>query len=192
LINRIVEQDWSVSGACDSAPLPNLSDAQLDQEMKDSGFIERPRWHGRCCETTSLTRVQSPLLDDLKLRFSNGLLVRLVARLHEVVALTRRMVPNPDGTYARPGWEAARPAIGIGQVAAARGQLVHRVELVGERVSNYRILAPTEWNFHPDGVLARALAALRGGVEQIEVQARLLINAIDPCVGYDLVVAVKK
>jgi coenzyme F420-reducing hydrogenase alpha subunit len=168
-------------------PLPALSDAQLDSQMRNDGFIEQPQWDGQCCETTSLTRVQSPLLADLKQRFGNGLLVRLVARLQEVADLAGRMLP--DAGAVRPPWEAARPAIGIGQVAAARGQLVHRVELVRDRVSDYRILAPTEWNFHPAGVLARALAALRGGAGQIESQARLLVNAIDPCVGYDLIVA---
>ncbi len=196
LMNRIVNQGWSDSGACDSMPLPNLSPAQLEQEMQDGAFIEQPQWQGRCCETTSLIRVQSPLLDDLQARFANGLLVRLVARLQEVATLTGRMVPDRGGAHARPLGKAAGkatepangPAIGLGQVAAARGQLVHRVELTHGRVSDYRILAPTEWNFHPNGVLARALAALRGGAPQIEAQARLLINAIDPCVGYDLVV----
>ncbi len=170
-------------------PLPGLSDAQLDGAMRNGGFIAQPRWQGNCCETTSLTRTHTPLLDDLKQLFANGLLVRLVARLQEVAALAVAMVPGPVGGHAQPAWEASRPAVGIGQVAAARGQLVHRVELVRDRVSDYRILAPTEWNFHPEGVLARALGALRGSAEQIEMQARLLINAIDPCVGYELVVA---
>jgi len=197
LMNRIVNEGWSDSGACDSMPLPKLSPAQLEQEMQDGAFIEKPQWHGHCCETTSLTRVRSPLLDDLQARFANGLLVRLVARLQEVATLTGRMVPDSSGAHVRPAGKAAGkaaepangPAIGIGQVAAARGQLVHRVVLTHGRVSDYRILAPTEWNFHPNGVLASALATLRGGAQQIEAQARLLINAIDPCVGYDLVVA---
>ncbi len=189
LIARVILEGWGNAGACESTPLPHLSDAQLDREMRRAAFIEQPQWRGGCCETTSLTRTDSPLLDDLKRRFENGLLVRLVGRLQEVATLAVGLLPGQVVEPAPPGWEASRPAIGIGQVAAARGQLVHRVKLVGDEVGDYRILAPTEWNFHPDGVLARALASLRGSVEQIELQARLLINAIDPCVGYDLVVA---
>ena len=69
---------------------------------------------------------------------------------------------------------------------AARGRLVHRVEMENGTIGSYRILAPTEWNFHPRGVVAESLATLRGGRDKVEQQARLLINAIDPCVGYEL------
>jgi Ni,Fe-hydrogenase I large subunit len=70
---------------------------------------------------------------------------------------------------------------------ASRGRLIHRVALEGERISRYQILAPTEWNFHPQGVLARGLAGLDvKDPGKFRWQAGLLINTIDPCVGYDL------
>ena len=76
---------------------------------------------------------------------------------------------------------------GMTQVEAARGRLVHRVEVAAGRVSNYRILAPTEWNFHPKGVLACSLLDLEVDNESsLKQSADLLINAIDPCVGYQL------
>ena len=46
-------------------------------------------------------------------------------------------------------------------------------------VLDYRVLAPTEWNFHPDGALARAVAAL--APDDLDA-ARLLAAAYDPCV----------
>ena len=84
--------------------------------------------------------------------------------------------------------KAALPAnTGIGQVDAARGRLVHRAIVDGDRVESYQILAPTEWNFHPRGVLANSLAALDASdKETLTEQASLLITAIDPCVGYEL------
>jgi coenzyme F420-reducing hydrogenase alpha subunit len=77
--------------------------------------------------------------------------------------------------------------VGLAQVEAARGRLVHRVELEHDGVRRYRILAPTEWNFHPAGAAAQGLMHLPA--EEPEVLRRLaalLINAVDPCVGYDL------
>jgi Ni,Fe-hydrogenase I large subunit len=75
--------------------------------------------------------------------------------------------------------------LGDGQALAwcemARGLLLHWVQLDSEgRVRDYRVLAPTEWNFHPDGVLARALAALAA---DDTVAAQLLAAAFDPCVN---------
>ena len=77
--------------------------------------------------------------------------------------------------------------IGVAQVEAARGRLIHAVLMAGERVDRYRILAPTEWNFHPEGAAARGLAkiAASGGERRAHL-ARLFVTAVDPCVGYDV------
>lgn len=50
--------------------------------------------------------------------------------------------------------------IGLVQVQAVRGLLIHRLELRQERVYDYRIVAPAEWNFHPEGVVAQGLKPL--------------------------------
>jgi hypothetical protein len=177
LLQRVVRQRWEALGRCEIEPLPLLEPEWLQQMLEADSFIERPQWQGDSCETSSATRVDSPLLQQSRSHYGNGLMTRLLARLTEMAQLTQQLAPQPleiDGGHG----------LGIGQVAAARGQLVHSVVLEGERVSRYRILAPTEWNFHPQGVVARALSGLAG--EQVEQQARLLISAIDPCVGYQL------
>ena len=180
-----MEQGWEQAGKCESQALPALSDQEVAQAMLDHHYVESPQWQGECRETTSLVRVDSNLLRKLKQQSGNGLLTRLIARLHEIAQLTVNLIPSNTREGARTLGE--RRDVGVGQVAAARGQLVHRVELdKDDRVEDYRILAPTEWNFHPAGVVSRALSALRGSAEQIEQQARLLITAIDPCVGYEL------
>lgn len=183
-LHRVTSMDWERAGACDMAPLPGLTDVDVAHAMRDRATIERPQWQGECRETSSLTRNDSELLRQLRARHGNGLLTRLVARLHEIVRFALALLPETRTASVAPVTE---DGIGIGQTSAARGQLFHRVEIDDEdRVTDYRILAPTEWNFHPDGVVRRTLSALKGGAEQIEQQARLLVTAIDPCVGYDL------
>jgi len=64
---------------------------------------------------------------------------------------------------------------------------MHMVRLEGEVVRDYRILAPTEWNFHPQGPAAQALARLEAANEtDLKAQAELLIAAFDPCVGFEV------
>jgi coenzyme F420-reducing hydrogenase alpha subunit len=85
-----------------------------------------------------------------------------------------------------------RARVGIGFAEAARGLLVHRVSMLDGRVRRYQILAPTEWNFHPQGVVAEGLKAIaRAGVTGAELErlARLYITAVDPCVDYQLSVS---
>ncbi len=83
--------------------------------------------------------------------------------------------------------EEAGIGIGIGRAAAARGLLVHLARVDQDQVMEYRILAPTEWNFHPQGILALSLAALPDAEDGVlRRQAELLIMATDPCVAFEL------
>ena len=77
--------------------------------------------------------------------------------------------------------------VGLAQVQAARGLLVHRVALQAGRVADYRILAPTEWNFHPQGAAALGLATLPDADDEtLQRIGGLFVTALDPCVAYDL------
>jgi Ni,Fe-hydrogenase I large subunit len=71
----------------------------------------------------------------------------------------------------------------------ARGLLVHwlRVDAQG-RVERYGVLAPTEWNFHPQGAAAQVLSALdaKQPAPQLAAAAAVLVAAFDPCVDYEL------
>ena len=62
---------------------------------------------------------------------------------------------------------------------------VHRIVVEDDTVAGYRMLAPTEWNFHPGGAVVQALSGLRAGSHLVHL-ATLLVEAVDPCVGYDI------
>ena len=184
MVDHVIRSGWSGLGGCEMKALPGLDPDLLHNLLHENAFVERPQWLGECRETSCLTRVDSPLLQQLSLQYRNGLLVRLVARLTEIAQLAGKLLTGVGDEAG--GESVAKQNPGIGQVAAARGQLLHRVQVEGEAIVRYQILAPTEWNFHSQGVVAKALARLSGEAETIEQQARLLINAIDPCVGYEL------
>ena len=184
MLDSVIRDGWSDLGKIVMKVLPDLESEQLYRVLEDENFIQRPKWAGECRETSSLTRVETPLLQQLRSLYGNGLLVRLVARLTEIAHLSINLIPATINVYLSEMGRVNNS--GIGQVATARGQLLHRVDVTDGSVSRYQILAPTEWNFHPQGVVARALQTLTGSQEQIERQARLLISAVDPCVGYEL------
>jgi len=187
LLNAVYQRDWPALGSSLVVGLPELDPAELDRQMQNTdplGFCRTPQWQGCCFETTPLSRQQaSPLLADLHSRYGNGLLLRCVAVLMEVAVI-------PRGISSMAGMMSAYAAddVGLAQVQAARGLLIHRLELRQGRVYDYRIVAPTEWNFHPDGVLAQSLKSLQAdAVDGLRQQAEWLINAVDPCVQYRLV-----
>jgi len=172
------DRGWSGIGACGVAPLPSLADAELAAAMADDRFLRFPRWRGRCHETGVGARVCSPLVAALRERWGNGLLTRLAARVTEATRLVRQDMGGTEEPSRRSH---------TGRVEAARGLLVHRITLRDDgTIAGYRILAPTEWNFHPEGVVARGLAGLGGTREAVAQQARQLIHAVDPCVAFRL------
>lgn len=192
-LGRLAEEGCASTGAGGSVPfLPDLPPGELApwlgcEEADD--FVARPRWQGRPRETGPLARVgDHPPVAAAREGFGSGALARQVARLAElatVPARLRGLAEEQGAATIRPASPA--PGVGLAAVEAARGRLVHRLALAGGDVADYRILAPTEWNFHPEGALVQGLVGIDpGGVEAARRAADHLIGSIDPCVGYRL------
>jgi len=199
VLKRLQDNGWENIGAVTPSFLPLLPDSRLDARLAGPDgdvFIAQPDWLGQPRETTPLARQQDfPLIRSLLAVGGAGLLARLAALLVELAGMPARVRALSGEMLAPEDWEpaavdgGAHPGVGLAQVEAARGRLVHRVELEHDCVHRYRILAPTEWNFHPAGAAAQGLMQLPAqDAEVLHRLAALLINAVDPCVGYDLIV----
>lgn len=86
---------------------------------------------------------------------------------------------------------------GVACVDTARGMLMHRVALEGAgedvsdttTVSEYLVVAPTEWNFHPHGTLPAALQGLKCEQADALELVRRWVLALDPCVAHEVKLA---
>ncbi len=162
------------------APLPLSALAELAQVADaDPEFSRYPVWRGAPAETGALARQQSDaLLQALIQRCNSRVPARFVARLRELALLLAGRSGVALGVTVLPDGS------GLAWVENARGLLVHRLRLVRGRTADYRIVAPTEWNFHPDGAL---LAALRDtpahDLDALRRRTRVLVDSLDPCVA---------
>ncbi len=198
LFRHVGESGWSGAGRSAVGFLPPLGEGDLRACLDSPGgdaFIAQPLWYGEPQETTALARQQGhPLLRALSADHHNGLLPRLCARLLELAGIPSRIKAALAQLEALSGnastdLSTVVSGTGIGQVEAARGRLIHRVELRAGMIERYQILAPTEWNFHPRGVVAQGLAALRGrDAADLPRLAAMFIHAVDPCVACDVTV----
>jgi hypothetical protein len=146
---------------------------------RDPGFARQPTWRGAPVETGALARLQDdPLIGGVLQRSASRVPARFVARLRELAQLLAGRASAAVGTATLPSGG------GIAWVENARGLLVHRVRLAGDRVASYGIVAPTEWNFHPSGAMASALLnAAAGSAEDARRSTSRLVNSLDPCVA---------
>jgi len=191
LIYSLVQRGWQSAGQAGVHTLPHLELPWLEKVLSSDTadtFMQQPTLDGEPCESTPYARqYQHPLLQEMKQKYGVGLLTRFTAILLELAATYL------DLEKALMQFESkcdvvnhAAEHTGFGVVEAARGRLLHRVVLEDDKVKTYQIVAPTEWNFHPDGVLKHALLSLKGDETSVEQQARLLIHAMDPCVKFNL------
>ena len=192
---RFIAQALLESGASPAAP-PDLLPARLDpadladlvQTMdQDPHFAQQPHWLGRPAETGALARQQhEPLLRALADLDPSRVVARLLARLHELALLLL------DSHTVSLGTLSTAPGGGLAWVENARGLLLHRAVLDRhtQQVLDYRIVAPTEWNFCPGGPLASALADAPAVDETAARRlATRLVHSLDPCVACHVEIA---
>ena len=149
--------------------------ATLAQHMcNEADFCARPHWRGQASETGAHVRQRNhALLQSWRALSGDDAAARMLARLIELA----RTATGDACAPALRAWRVA-PGEGLAAVETARGPLLHWVRVAAGKVSDYRIVAPTEWNFRVHGVLERALAQCAGDTT---AQARAWILALDPC-----------
>ncbi len=180
LCQRLAEID----DASFSAPrfLPPMSArSSLDVWPRlDAAFSHMPHWLGEAAETGAIARRQGGAGIA-----AGALAARWLARLEELrdwSADKQKVGAGGTASAVQSGASSGRAL-----VETARGLLMHEIVLDGERIADYFIVAPTEWNFHPQGPLAGWLighdAADRAALEAFAARA---VAALDPCVRWEL------
>lgn len=142
----------------------------------DPEFARLPTWHGVPAETGPLARLQAdPLIGRVLQRSRARMPARFVAQLRELALRLTGQGPAAVGALALP------QGGGIAWVEALHGLLVHRVSFIGGRAWLYRIVTGPDWNFHPQGALAAALAGLCAtDARTVETLALQCAHSLDP------------
>lgn len=196
LLQPCIAADRDLAGQVPALPIPPAAQgaagmasmqAFAQQLLLEPGLSREPLWQDSPAHTGSWSRsnqagqpVPAP-----------STLTLLGSRLAEWLRLAQPAGATQlaHGSHA---WDTGRA---VAWVEMARGVLVHVAELApagaGQalQVQQYRIVAPTEWNFHPLGAVAHALAALPSlppapaAGERLPVH--LLMAAFDPCVPFE-------
>lgn len=149
-------------------------------------FCRRPNWRGKAAETGAIARQmsvvhQAPTGEEPVTLLST----RWLARFDELLDWTTgNLRAGAIGTVS-----AAPVAPGVGRaiVETARGMLMHEITLHGDRIADYLIAAPTEWNCHPQGAMADHLLG-QDAVDRDALRRHVTktVAALDPCVPFEL------
>ena len=170
------------------ALLPRLAAADWGVHLDSDVLCELPTFAGQPAETGALARHAEDAQVAPLLAFGQRLQARLAARHADLRWLAQGLV-QPARLSAWLDAAMVAEGCGLARVETARGTLLHRIELDGERVASYRIVAPTEWNFHPRGAFVREITGRRVATRaEAELAARRLALSLDPCVSFAVAV----
>jgi uptake hydrogenase large subunit len=169
-------------------PLTSRDDADVVKHLcSEPGYASLPHLPGRVVETGAYVRLAPyGLAEDAHLA------QRLRARINDVrTSLSQMGAILGDGALDWASLAGGGPTLGAGgygAVECARGRLYHQAEIgVDGRLSAYRILAPTEWNFHPAGPFVETLLSSPIGADEAAIRSvSLLAVLFDPCVAFEV------
>jgi hypothetical protein len=160
-------------------PLLDAQESLIEWPRLNSEFCRLPNWRGMAAQTGAVARYRQ--IDGNLTLWSACWLARLDELLDWATA--------DQQIRAGGAVSAASVAPGIGRslVETARGLLMHEIVLDGDRVADYLIVAPTEWNFHPQGALADHLIGQNvTDRDALQQHVAHIVSALDPCVPWEL------
>ncbi|OIN94025.1 MAG: hypothetical protein AUJ20_02100 [Comamonadaceae bacterium CG1_02_60_18] len=171
--------------------------ALVRQMQHEPDFCQYPTWHGQSAENGPWTRLRHattpttsatlpavpPVTPPLApVATQSTLEQRLASRWFELLELSQT---TPESLAQGPaplrsGVLVTGPGQALAWCEMARGLLLHWAHCAADgSVIDYKVIAPTEWNFHPQGTLGQALAVLSSTDSDT---ARRLAAVFDPCV----------
>jgi hypothetical protein len=154
---------------------PADDEAIIEALAADTGFIRAPHLPGRIPETGPAARHGRSAAQP-----EAAAAVRVNESRDAAAYLLYPASLSPGG------WITAGPAgpnAGYAAVETPRGRLYYRLMIGNDgQLLDARVLAPTEWNFHPAGPLVRALTGFRPGADALAAITRRAA-AFDPCVA---------
>jgi hydrogenase large subunit len=199
LNTMLITEDISHAHYNGNEQLSPWSEQQVQPQVDKKGaysWCKAPRLDNQAVEVGALARQRinkQPLVTDLHSRYGSNVYTRIMARLVElatIVTLSEKWLKDGFDTGA-PYCNVANTISknnGMGLVEAARGSLGHWVEIDGDFIQNFQVIAPTTWNFSPKdqngrtGALETALIGAPvqdGEIDPISVQH--IVRSFDPC-----------
>jgi len=177
----------------DDAMLATLSELL----QADDCFYQQPCLDQQSYETGTFAAMKNHPLFELFLTL--GVTGRYASRLfylaQKITELADFNSSSHSSDYAS-GISAIKPLTGqfclekntsLGWVQTARGLLVHLATIQQDQINQYFIVAPTEWNFHPQGTLEKIMLHTSFKSPELAKKAvKLAVIALDPCIDFNV------
>jgi hydrogenase large subunit len=134
----------------------HLNLCNVKEQYNEHSYAKNVMYKEKYYEVGPLSRAmlnKTPLIKDSHRRYGDSIFSRILARVceipqllnHSKQLLNRLNLEEPS--YIEPKIDLSKiSAFGMSAVEAARGSLIHKVQLEDGIIQNYEIITPTQWN----------------------------------------------
>lgn len=169
----------------------NISLQDVKESDIVSSFAKSVSFKDKHYEVGPLARAmvnKTPLIVDAHKKHGDSVFSRILARVYEISTLlnhSKILLENLDlaePSYIEPQLDISKlSSTGYSAVEAARGALIHKVEIEEGIIKNYEIITPTQWNLsggsrENPGISQKAMI----GLSDIKT-AELVFKSFDVC-----------
>lgn len=170
-----------------------VSESLKNSFFEDNGYTysKSALYKNQFMESGPISRlmiIKNPLIKDFHRRNKDSVLTRIVARIAETAHLLIRSkkllkrldLNEPSCTSPKKNYKEIT-AIGTGKCEAARGSLIHKIEIDHGLIKSYDIITPTVWNLGNGDIKNPAVAQFAIiGLDSVK-KADLVFKAFDVC-----------
>ncbi len=169
----------------------NISVLHVKESEMPSSFAKNVSFKDKYYEVGPLARAmvnKTPLVTDAHKKYGDSIFSRILARVCEISQLlqhSKKLIKDLDlseESYIEPSIDISKlSSSGYSAVEAARGTLIHKVEIENGMIKNYEIITPTQWNLsggtkEKQGVSQKAMV----GLSDVKT-AELVFKSFDVC-----------
>ncbi|PNV82515.1 MAG: hydrogenase [Sulfurimonas sp.] len=169
----------------------NISILHVKESEVPSSFAKNVSFKDKYYEVGPLARAmvnKTPLIADANKKYGDSIFSRILARVCEISQLlqhSKELIKDLDlseESYIEPSMDISKlSSSGYSAVEAARGTLIHKVEIENGMIKNYEIITPTQWNLSggtkdKHGVSQKAMI----GLSDVKT-AELVFKSFDVC-----------
>lgn len=169
----------------------NISLEDVKEADIVSSFAKNVSFKEEYYEVGPLARAminKNPLIADAYKKYGDSIFSRILARVCEISKLlehSKKLIKDLDlseASYIEPSVDMSKlSSSGYSAVEAARGTLIHKVEIEEGVIKNYEIITPTQWNLSggtkdKQGVSQKAMI----GLSDVKT-AELVFKSFDVC-----------
>ena len=179
-----------ISGKSIATKYSKVDTIYLREHIQEESISKAVTYRCKFYESGPLARAvikKDKAIMSLRKRYKDSITTRVYARVKEIASLLK---------YAKTLLDTIDPSEkscvvdaktlpsefkGIGIVEAARGSLIHKIEVNNSKIKNYDIITPTQWNLSNslDSELGVAVEAMIGS--KSEAEAELILRSFDVC-----------